>query len=295
MSDAGDGLKTVNPAGEVPEGVLRPYSENVVVGETACLPRDADHYADLVPESAVMSLWSADGFEASLRQRLDQFGPLPESLDEGTCRIASTAFFPGGDGFIKPRSLTAAPDIMVVGRDFGTLKYLLSRCKRGCERKTQATWKGILSRLDAAGIDPERCFFTNAFVGYRKAGTNVAVLRTHHDPDFIARCADFLRFQIDELRPCTIVTLGLAAPSVVARLSPELEAWKRGNTFAALDEIGPLVRSAAFGDHHRANVCALVHPSWARLNVGNRAFTDRSGMQQHGVDAEVALLREAIS
>ena len=227
---------------------------------------------------------------ATMRSDLSTFGPLPDILGAGMGRIPGTAFFPGGDGLVHPRTSARIPDILVIGHDFGTLAYLDACIVAGEERLSQPTWRGILSRLDAAEIDPQSCLFTNAFVGYRKTGGNTDDFPARADGEYECRCRAFLARQIDLLRPKAIIALGKHVPSFLAALSADLP-WSTTRTFAQIDRVGPLVCRARFGDH-RASVCALVHPSFAHLNVGRRRCRDRNGAELVGVEAELAMLRD---
>lgn len=229
---------------------------------------------------------------ASMRDALAEFGTLPESLSAGSGRIPGTAFFPGGDGLVRPRVNEDRPDVLIVGHDFGTLTYFGSCIVAGEDRTTQATWRGILARLAAASVDPQRCLFSNAFVGYRKAGGNTDDFPARMDREYLRRCRAFMERQIDALRPRAIVALGKHVPWFLAGISRDLP-WISAREFAEIDRLGPFVSGASFGEHH-ANVCVLVHPSFGLLNVGRRRYVDARGEAHAGVEAEVALLRDAM-
>jgi uracil-DNA glycosylase len=230
----------------------------------------------------------------AMRCALEEFGILPESLTQGSGRIPGTAFFPGGDGLVLPRVNEEVPDVLVVGHDFGTLAYFGECIGRGEERLTQATWKGISSRLEDAKIDRQRCMFTNAFVGYRKTGRNADSFPARCDRDYVGRCRRLLALQIDLLQPRVIVALGKYLPSFLAPLSADLKKWSAAQEFAALDRVGALVVDATFSGHS-ANVGVLVHPSFGRLNVGRRRYVAIDGTEHVGSDAEVAILRDAVT
>jgi hypothetical protein len=229
----------------------------------------------------------------SMRTALQNFGLYPESLSAGSGSISGTAFFPGGDGVLYPRAGDIVPDILVVGHDFGSLSYFADCVRRREERMAQATWRGLLDRFVASGIDPQRGLFTNAFVGFRQLGGNVGSFPARFDRDYVERCRQLLLRQVELVRPMAIIALGTAVPSFLAPLSPQLRPWSKATTLPALDRAGALVRGARFGDSC-ANVCVLVHPSYARLNVGRRSYRDRSGTVSTGAEAEVSMLREAV-
>ena len=230
----------------------------------------------------------------AVRAQLLDFGELPEGLSHVDRRIPGTAFFPGGDGVIKPRDIAALPDIMVVGRDFGTLEYLQDCLRMGEERPSQPTWRPLLSRIRAADIDPHRCYFTNAFVGFRRAGGNTDFCCDHDSDEFRERCRALLQFQVLQLRPRAIVALGKDVPSFLGTLSPDLGRWANCKRFPDMDAAGPLIRGASFGAY-RSNVCVLVHPSKSWLNERARWYVDSSGYRHTGAAAEIAILRDAIA
>ncbi len=234
--------------------------------------------------------WAVADLVTTMRTAYSAFGPFPDGLSAGSGRIVGTAFFPGGDGLIYPRSSDLFPDILIVGHDFGTLGYLGACIAAGEERVTQPTWRGLLARLAAAKIEPQRCLFTNAFLGYRISGGNTDVFPARSDRDYIGRCRDFLGRQIDLVRPRAVVTLGKHVPSFLSALSPDLP-WSSARNFAQIDRVGPIVANANF-DGRRASVCALVHPSYGHLNVVRRRYRGRNAVEHIGVEAEVAMLRD---
>src|SRR5687767_9546772 len=86
--------------------------------------------------------------------------------------IKGTAFFPGGYGLWRPDTSTPLPPfpvrgIMVLGHDFHSEYGYRESLARGCEAETQPTWRNLLVLFKAAGIAPERCFFTNVYMGLR--------------------------------------------------------------------------------------------------------------------------------
>lgn len=227
-----------------------------------------------------------------MRSDLANFGSLPDSLDWGHARIPGTGFFPGGDGLVLPRAGMAIPDVLIIGHDFGTLAYFSECIEQGEERLSQPTWRGILSRLADAEIDRHRCLFTNAFVGYRKTGRNDGAFPARTIADYVDRCQTLIARQIALLRPRAIVALGRYVPGFLAALSPDLP-WVGASTFKHVDERRPVAR-AAFGEHH-ATVCALVRPSRGHLNARNRRYLSPNGVEHHGIDAEIAMLRDVVS
>ena len=94
---------------------------------------------------------------------------------------------------------------------------------------------------------------------------------------FTAWCASFLRYQIEVMRPVTLVTLGTEARRFVAKLSPDLIEWS-GRTAPDLRVYAVRV------DDHPMRAIQLAHPSMYPVSVANRRFGDAVG-----VNADAAL------
>jgi hypothetical protein len=93
------------------------------------------------------------------------------------------------------------------------------------KRRRCATWWNLLTILRGAGISPDRCFFTNAYMGLKDDNDrNVGRLRT--DPDFDRRCREFLGFQLRLLKPCIVISLGTGAREMMANLFDEPPDWR---------------------------------------------------------------------
>lgn len=137
---------------------------------------------------------------------------------------------------------------------------------------------------------PERCFFTNAYMGLRAGSANTGRFPGARDPGFVERCRLFLGEQISAQGPRVILTLGSHVPAVLAPLSEDLAAWRGVATLARLDELGvPLIPSARFPGGIRAGVAALVHPSIRPASVLRRRYRDLLGDA-----AELAMLEDAL-
>ena len=108
-----------------------------------------------------------------LFSRLKAF-EYPNGLVRVRKRIAGTAFFPGGYGLwrepqgqlLPPIPLMPCGKVMVLGNDFGwQCEHSKSLCA-GTERHTP-TWQTLLRLLESVDIQPQECFFTNAYMGLR--------------------------------------------------------------------------------------------------------------------------------
>ncbi len=61
--------------------------------------------------------------------------------------------------------------VMVLGHDFYSEAGFRRFAKRG-ESTKGPTWRNLLALLARVGIGPERCFFTNAYMGLRAGSRN---------------------------------------------------------------------------------------------------------------------------
>ena len=141
--------------------------------------------------------------------------------------ICGTAFFPGGSGLWRgstsfgssfgalPRLFPDAP-VMFVGHNFDSISAYEKSARNGGEAQS-FFWRILLDYLSRAGIDPERCFFTNALMGL-KPGSAVGTMpggAGYHD-----ECRRFLKRQIELVQPSLIVALGQKARSRVTAVRP---------------------------------------------------------------------------
>jgi len=134
--------------------------------------------------------------------------------------------------------------------------------------------------VEEAGIDPEQCFFTNAYMGLRAGQRATGPFPGARDPGFVERCRRFLGAQIEVQRPRLILTLGTYVPAVLAPLAPKLVRWRDVANLREIDAARcPVVLDARFigaGDGPTA-VVALTHPSHRPLNVGQRCYRGAVG------------------
>ena len=208
-------------------------------------------------------------------------------------RLPGTAFFPGGMGLWQAGdSPSPMPlgGVMVLGHDFyseaGYRRFLESRG----ESTRGPTWRNLLELLHRVGVGPERCFFTNAYMGLRAGSQNTGRFPGARDGGFVERCRVFLGEQIRAQSPRLILTLGSHVPAVLAPLSEDLAPWLKAASLKALDEAAyPLVPDARFPRGLRVTVAALVHPSIRWASVLRRRY---AGLE--GDAAEMALLKDAV-
>ena len=209
--------------------------------------------------------------------------------------IPGTAFFPGGFGLWRAVAGDPLPPfpvggVMVLGHDFHSETGYRESLARKAERATQPTWRNLVRLLGAAGIDLDRCFFTNAYMGLRAGTGTTGPFPGRCDPAFVAHCRRFLARQLAVQRPTLVLTLGIHAPQVLAPLSPELASWGKGRGLKYLDAAGPVRTAVTFPDALGvvATVVALTHPSLRDASVRHRRYKDECG-----APAEFRMLADA--
>jgi hypothetical protein len=181
---------------------------------------------------------------------------------------------------------------MVVGHDFHSEAGYLESFRAGGERPTLPTWRNLLEVLEAAGIAPEKCFFTNLYMGLRAGTATTGVFPGAGDPAFVAHCQGFLIEQLRVQRPALVLSLGVHVPPVLGALSPELAPWTTGRGLRHLDTVGPVRSGVAFRglDGYRTTVAALIHPSLRHASLRHRRYRGMSGPH-----AELAMLRDGLA
>jgi len=235
---------------------------------------------------------------AELIEHLSKLGVYPPLVKPVAAerRIHGTAFFPGGLGLWSPGGV-AAPlsqrPIVIVGHNWGTPRdHDWAYGERSeyeerwpeSKRRKCATWWNLLPILRGAGIGPEQCYFTNAYMGLKGNGdSNVGPLCS--DEDFDWRCREFLSVQLRILQPSMVVTLGSEARDMLAGLFIEPPTWRgpRGGHRGVVQLRNAGVDLASRRDEKRPFVHAVIaHPCDPRnLSAG---FTD-----------EISLLKRALT
>lgn len=174
-----------------------------------------------------------------------------------------TAFFPGGDGLWKPHpgDHPGFPigGVLVLGSDFGDVVWYDAQFERDVAYRQEirgATWRGLLKLMDLAGIPCTELFCTNGWPCLREGNDSVkGGIPGARDRDFTARCADFFRFTLEQMKPAIIVPLGLAPTAFVAMLEPSaLAHWFGARSWREVDRM-------PIGHLGEISVVPVVHPS----------------------------------
>jgi len=219
----------------------------------------------------------------------------PDGVVRVPTPIPGTAFFPGGFGLwdaaaSKPLPAFPTGGVMVLGHDFHSESGYHQSLSRGRESESQPTWRNLLAVLSDAGIPPQRCFFTNFYMGLRVGTATTGPFPGARNHEFRAYCRSFFLEQIRVQQPNLVLTLGIHAPHAVASLSPRLAGWAAAPGLKRLDAAGPVQRAVEFDGAPgiKPTVVALTHPSLRHAAVRHRTYAGLTG-----ADAELAMLQDA--
>lgn len=229
--------------------------------------------------------------------------PYPEGVVATTGRISGTAFFPGGAGLWNTHAIRPLPPmpmggIMVLGHDFHSkAAFEISLAKGGevqidaddVPRSKVPSWISLLCMLREFNIPPQRCFFTNVYMGLRADAKTTGRFPGAKDPAFVDRCRAFFCRQLEAQQPKLILTLGAWVPPFLAPLADRLADWKSPGSLRAIDQ--PVQHAVTFrtAATQQCSVVCLTHPSLRGPNVQRRSYQSLTGF-----DAERAMVADGI-
>jgi hypothetical protein len=213
--------------------------------------------------------------------------PFPTGVSPVPEPIEGTAFFPGGLGLWmeEPDHDSDFPvgGCMVVGQDFNTVATYERALQSQSELRGSQTWHVLSRLLVRFDIRPERCFYTNAYMGLRAGGPETGRFPGARDSDFVNRCAIFFSRQLAVARPRLLLMLGMEP---LRMLGPSLFGIKVPPTLKACDNFYPRQNL----DYGETAIVVLTHPSLYYANVSRRRY-----LRLVGADAEAAMVRDARS
>lgn len=175
-------------------------------------------------------------------------------------------FFPLGSGvFIDTKSnLEIAEidycEIMVLGNDFGTEKYINEKCPNNKEIKTNPTIRNLLE----LEMNEKTTFYTNLFLGLRNGDKMVGLKKLHKE--YINFCIDFFKIQLEFIKPKVVLCLGNEVKKALLEYSKDFTAISK-RTMADL-----------YSDENKNDFVIMVngtkfifipHPSFAHINWKN--------------------------
>ena len=199
--------------------------------------------------------------------------------------VMDYAFFPGGNGLYRGIRAAKFPigGTLILGSnfgskegfvdDFGNLLIMDERCG--------STWVGMLERLRRSGIEPDECFFTNAWPFLHIASADKSPISKESpqpnkkssnldapiktwlaDTVLMPKCEEFFKDTFREIRPRLIVALGLGPAAFLARIwQPELGPWG-GFSWKDIDSLESGMAWVET-ETHKSVCVAVTHPSMA--------------------------------
>lgn len=166
----------------------------------------------------------------ALRAGLSSLEPYAEHCVKLEQIMPCRAFFPGGDGFWQPGCPAKTIRTLFLGSDFNNEKnYQAEFIKpQNQMRDSPKTWSGLTTLLRATSIDPDECFFTNAWPCLRKGDyPNSGDPPGANDHAFTARCLAFFRRTLETLQPRHVIPLGVWPTQFVSAMAPcEMRNWR---------------------------------------------------------------------
>lgn len=225
------------------------------------------------------------------RSRLTELQRWPPGVVPVTEHIDGTAAFPAGTGLYEtePGAVPVFPfgGVMFLAHNPDAYDKFIERKRAGLPHggrvKTMPYWRGIYRLLDAADVEPSRCYFTNAYAAFKAGAQPQGKMRSQLEDAFEVWCRDLVIDQITTMVPAVIVVMGEPAWRFAAALSPELSHWSRGRVDAAP------VTATLHGV--KAMVVPLLHPSGLWTTKRFRGYTTLDD----AFEGEARLLRKALS
>jgi hypothetical protein len=149
--------------------------------------------------------------------RLREFDAYPPDVSAVPELLPGTAAFAASAGLYRPAGSRELPPfpyggLLIVGHNLDSQAGYDKRRASGSSHgdlipgPAMSTWLGLYKVLDGAGVGRDEFFFTNIFVGL-KEGTPTGRFSAYPAPDFRRWCREFLRHQVDTMRPTVVLLL----------------------------------------------------------------------------------------
>lgn len=209
-------------------------------------------------------------------------------------QMKGPGFFPGCIGTIKKDTPLKGLSVMVVGQDFDTeANHKKIDAEKG-EVEKNTTWRNLKKLLDEINIDPEQCFFTNAYMGLRPDSGNGTTKNTGTSPaaqkgaePFAKQCYEFFKIQLRTLQPKLVLVLGKETAKFMAKAFPSsFFHWENIDTLKKLYEKEEAVFADLEFEGQSIRFVFAIHPS---LNGTNRSII---WGKEEGKKKEVELLKK---
>ena len=200
--------------------------------------------------------------------------------------IKGAAFFPGGTGLWNAPTNQGLPvgGVLVLGNTFQSVENCREHWPDGYGKCDDPTWRNLIKLLETAGIQPDRCWFTNAYPGLitgRNPEGSVQAI-----PTLAEWCHGFFRRSVALMKPSCILALGKEPIRFLGRLA-DIAPWKAYKRFADIDCIRQHRVTLDLGAVKDVVAVALLHPSRRHGNLHRRRLSGEG-------DVEAELLTELL-
>ena len=196
--------------------------------------------------------------------------------------IEGTAFFPGGMGLWNANHLLPTNGVMVIGNTFDSVDNCKEKWPGDYGKCEGRTWDNLRRLFSEAEIQPERCWFTNAYPGVI-CGLGPEG-RIQASADLLRWCQCFFRRSVELMGPSKILALGKEPIRFLGAIA-DIKSWRTVKTFAGIDRDDAYVTlSCRCGTVKDVFAVALLHPSRRHGNLRYRRLPGAG-------DVEVNLLQ----
>jgi len=209
--------------------------------------------------------------------------------------VKGRSFFPIGLGLHDKSSKDTKLDIMILGQDWGSKRDYDKVKRSGEESLKNPTWKNMTKLLELCGIDLNRCFFTNAFMGIRTGDSSINSINWKKDlPNHYTKCQEFFLTQLEFLKPKLIIVLGKPAANFLGDFQNNkiLLPWKNFS-YKKMDLSNEQLKKNVVFNLNKGNlkttIVSIVHPCYRLRNVGMRSYNNSNGNE-----AEVNMIKDAM-
>jgi len=186
---------------------------------------------------------------------------------------SGVSFFPYGSGLLVPGDKIPKDCVLFLGSDWGTDKDNAEAVKANKPGSTKRKKNITVNNLKDLLIGKDnwgKAFLSNALMGLREENkSNIKPHKAFSDIDYQERCKDFLKYQIEEINPVRIITLGARADKFIRKNCPE---------------------------KFKNKIHSIPHPCLLHGNIGKRIKKEKNGVKasQEEVLQEIEKIRGKI-
>lgn len=183
-------------------------------------------------------------------------------------------FFPVGSGVFTGKSSMEEAEIeeggtLVLGHDFGTVDYVINKCKNNSENNSKT-----INNLKDIGLEIEKTFFTNFYMGLRDnknhPGTTMTKLIMPRQQDYKIFCFAFFKKQLELINPKIVICLGTAVGKTLSEFSDVFSSFGLKKTTLSELYSDPNKENYIVNTNDKTfgqrKFILIPHPSYAHIN-----------------------------